>query len=782
MRLTIICILLFQTLLATAQQIIVKDKSTGKTLTTVRLNNPEHEENITFSYPGYKPVILKQVQLKKLDNIVLLEDDNITLDAVVISALRWQQPQKEAPKKIKSIQHQDVIFQNPQTAADLLNQSGEVYIQKSQMSGGSPMIRGFSTNRVLITVDGVRMNNAIFRSGNLQNVISIDALAIENVEVSFGPGSLMYGSDAIGGVMSFRTLLPKFSVTKEPLVNGNLITRWSSANAEKTAHADVSIGLEKWAFVSNFSYSDFGDLKMGSNGPAEYLRPEYAAVINGTDTKITNPNPEKQVPTAYRQINLMQKIVFKPNDHWNFNYGVHFSASSDNPRYDNLLRYRGENLRSAEWYYGPQKWLMNNLDINYTAPNILFDEMKIQVAHQFFEESRHDRNFGNTNRTNNIEKVNAVSANLDFKKSLSALHEIYYGAEVVYNKVHSLGSTEDIRTGVFSDGPTRYPHKSDWSSYAAFITYLFRASDKLNIQTGLRYNQFLLNAKFNDEFYPFPFNSAKINQGAFTGSAGLVYIPAKSWQISSNFSTGFRAPNIDDIGKVFESTPGSVVVPNPDLQAEYAYNVDFGIAKTFGSIVKVDATSFYTYLDNAMVRRNYTLNGSSTVLYDGEISQVQAIQNAASAYVYGVQAGIEVNLSKLVAFNSQISYQHGEEELESGEKAPLRHAAPWFGSSHVTFSKSKFKADVYAFYNGEVSYDQLAPSEREKTYMYAIDAENNPYSPTWLTLNFKAMYQLSKQVMVNMGLENILNKRYRQYASGIVAPGRNLIVSLRASL
>ena len=118
---------------------------------------------------------------------------------------------------------QDVQFQNPQTTADLLSNSGEVFIQKSQQGGGSPMIRGFATNRVLIAVDEVRMNNAIFRSGNLQNVISIDPFAVENTEVLFGPGSVIYGSDAIGGVMSFTTLAPKFSDSSKVLISGCLL-------------------------------------------------------------------------------------------------------------------------------------------------------------------------------------------------------------------------------------------------------------------------------------------------------------------------------------------------------------------------------------------------------------------------------------------------------------------------------------------------------------------------------------------------------------------------------
>ena len=134
-----------------------------------------------------------------------------TLEGVVVSANKWEQKLNEVPNKIVKINKNDILRNNPQTSADLLGQSGNVFIQKSQLGGGSPMIRGFATNRVLLVADGVRMNNAIYRSGNLQNVISIDPLSTETAEVIFGPGTVIYGSDAIGGVMDFHTLQPRFS-------------------------------------------------------------------------------------------------------------------------------------------------------------------------------------------------------------------------------------------------------------------------------------------------------------------------------------------------------------------------------------------------------------------------------------------------------------------------------------------------------------------------------------------------------------------------------------------
>ena len=298
------------------------------------------------------------------------------------------------------------------------------------------------------------------------------------------------------------------------------------------------------------------------------------------------------------------------------------------------------------------------------------------------------------------------------------------------------------------------------------------------MQTGVRYNLFELDSDFDTTFYPFPFDKAEISNGALTGSLGFVYRPTDKWVFSTNAARAFRSPNVDDIGKVFDSEPGSVVVPNPNLEAEYAYNIDFGIARIFGESVEVDLTVFYTYLDNALVRRDFTLNGQDSIVYDGTLSQVQAIQNAAVTNVYGAQAGIEVELGKGFEVSSDFNYQVGEDELDDGSKSPSRHAAPWFGSTRLSYHTSKLDMQVYALYSGEKSFEDLPESEKSKEFIYTIDNNGNPYSPGWYTLNFKARYQFAENLTASGGLENITDRRYKTFSSGIVAPGRNFILSM----
>ncbi len=782
------------------QTLLVKDKNTdlpienvliqNSTGTKVALTNSKGQVDISIFKEvdkieirrlGYKTEIASYSTFEQAGFIVLLTEANVSLDQVVVAATRWSQSKLDVPSRIINVSTSDIALQNPQTAADLLGVSGEVFIQKSQQGGGSPMIRGFATNRLLYSVDGVRMNTAIFRSGNIQNVISLDPFAMENVQVLFGTGSIIYGSDALGGVMSFQTLAPQLSTEEKPLTTGKAVMRYSSANNEKTGHFDLNVGWRKWALVSSFSSNDFGDLRMGANGQKEYLRTNYVQRQGNTDVVITNEDPLVQKPSGYKQINLMQKIRFRPSENWDLQYAFHYSATSNYSRYDRLLRLRNGLPRSAEWNYGPQIWMMNHLNVSHYGSNKLYDQMSIRLAGQFFEESRIERDLNRPTRFIKVEKVRAYSANFDFVKTVDK-HKFFYGAEAVINDVESFGTDENITNNAITKGASRYPN-AQWSSYAAYLNYQFKSSEKLLFQGGLRYNQFGIEADFTNNlpFYPFPFSKATLNKGAFTGSVGLVYNPSQHWSIHLNGATGFRAPNVDDIGKVFDSQPGAVVVPNPNLQAEYAYNGEIGVAKLLGETVKIDVTAYYTLLNNALVRRNFTLDGQDSIIYNNAKSRVQAIQNAAKASVYGVQASLEIKTPSGFGFFSQFNYQKGEEELDNENTSPMRHAAPWFGITRLSYTIPKLNMQFYAMYSGEVSYENLSAEGRATDFIFAIDANGKPYSPSWLTFNFKVLYQLNENLSLSTGVENLTDLRYRPYSSGIVAPGRNFILALRAN-
>ncbi len=711
-------------------------------------------------------------------------DTTKLLEEVVIAVNRWEQSLREIPNRVTKVEASLIQFQNPQTAADLLTLSNQVFVQKSQLGGGSPMIRGFATNRVLLVVDGVRFNNAIFRSGNVQNVISLDANIIENSEVIFGPGSVIYGSDAIGGVMDFHTKQARLSMQDKPVVNGNTLLRYSSATQENTGHIDVNLGLKKWAFLTSATFSVYDNLRQGSRGPDDYLRPDYMVRENNVDVVKPNPDSRIQIPSGYDQFNLMQKVRFRPNASWDLSYSFHQSKTSRYDRYDRLILKNNQgNFVSAEWYYGPQEWLMHSLQANYITPTAMFDAARFTLAYQDYSESRHNRNRNSPNRNNRFEQVKAWSANLDFDKKISEQVQLFYGAEGVTNKVYSNAYRLNINTEAESPLSTRYPNDSDWASLAAYLSMKIKMSNAWLLTVSNRFNYVYTYAKFDNTFYDFPFTEAELKNKQVTSSLGLIYSPVERWKVYTNFSTGFRAPNIDDIGKVFDSQPGTVVVPNPNLQPETAYNFEVGSAVKVSRSFSFDAGVYYTTMDNAIARAPSTFNGKDSIDFDGTMSRVLALQNVNQLYVYGFQLGIDWSLTHYLRLTSAYNYQKGRErDFASGLDSPPTHVAPAFGATHLIFTRSKLTADVYAQYNGMIAYDDLAFSERADAHLYAKDENGNPYSPSWWTLNFKASYRLKKLFTLDGGIENIFDKRYRPYSSGISAPGINIILALRARI
>ncbi len=701
---------------------------------------------------------------------------------VIISASKFEEKRYDIPQPIQSITLKQIEQTNAQNAGDLLVSTGTVLAQKSQAGGGSPIIRGFEANKVLIVVDGVRMNNAIFRGGHLQNVMTIDNSMLERAEIVFGPGSVVYGSDAFGGVMHFHTKKPVFAEGEESFAfKGSAYTRYATANHEKTGHLDFSLGGKKFASLTSFTYSDFDDMRQGNIRKDSlsdvWKRRYYVQRINGADVLVANDDINIQKFSGYSQYDILQKFSFKQSDKVTHNLNFQFSNSSNLPRYDRLTDLKGAGLSNAEWYYGPQQRLMGSYRLDLSGENALYNNAQVILAYQDIKESRNQRKFGKDNLAHRNEHVTVYSLNADFKKDLEK-HTVKYGIEVTYNNVASTAENENIVTGEITPLDTRYPNGgSTQLSAAAYITDSWKLSEKSRLSAGLRYSHVGLKSSFNDKtFFPFPFDEAKQNNDALTGNIGYIFSPGKDWHLSVLGSTGFRSPNVDDMAKVFESGNGTLIIPNPDLKPEYVYNGELGISKVIARKVKVEASGWYSYITNAIVTKPFTLNGEETIVFNGDTSAVVASQNAQTAFITGASVNVEAHLTKWLVFNTALTYTYGRIFSDTGH-VPLDHIPPIFGRTGIQLNFKKLNAEVYAFYNGE-----------KKLTDYRLGAEDNEVyataagMPAWWTLNARAGYKFSQHVTLQLALENILDANYRVFASGISSPGRNFIATLRVKL
>ena len=747
----------------------------------VSLDKFSRSDTLTIKQYGFKE---EKLPKSKLKNTLILLYDNELLDEVVISASKFSQKFREVPKKVTQINRSMIEFTNPMTSADLLERGGYVYIQKSQLGGGSPMIRGLSTNRLVLSVDGVRLNNAIFRSGNIHNVISISPMNIENTEVIMGSASVLYGSDAIGGVMNFYTKKAKLSNDSNPNILININSRYSSASNEKMYHIDFNYGLEKIAFLSSFSKSDFDDLTMGIHGPSDYLRPNYVTQNSaGDDVLVTNSKPRVQRNTGYSQTNFMQKVLYEPNEDLSIDIGIHFSKTGNIPRYDRLIRTNeNEGLYYSEWYYGPQEWLLINSQLTFIPKETKFyDELKFGSSFQRFSESRNSRRFSDSFLKSREEELDIFSLNLDFFKKISENSNITYGLEMIENKVGSFAKSINISDLSETPISTRYPDNSSLNSLGLYVNYKTKIIEDVFFQSGVRYSSTVLKSDLsqNNIYYDFMYENTTLENGAFVGGIGLSWVRNiyNNWKF--NINTAFRSPNIDDLAKVFDSEPGSVVVPNPDLKPERSFGLEFGGYFRTKNNIELDFSSYVTYLYNSFIRDDFTLsNGVSEIIYDGELSQIQALQNSSKSFIYGIEFGINMFLNKNFRMKSQHNLIAGYELDDLPFGMPVRHIPPNYGNFHLIYNNGDFTIDTYLNYNSKISFNNLAESERAKPYMYALDENGNPYSPSWMTFNVRSKYSFSKMLNINFTVENITNKLYRPYSSGISAPGLNFIFSL----
>ncbi|MEQ8240271.1 MAG: TonB-dependent receptor, partial [Cyclobacteriaceae bacterium] len=564
MKFTLVVIILICSEIAFSQSIQLLEKNSGEPIPDVfvydesqqittssdengRINLDEFPSSgkIIFQHPGFEKKIISAKKVKSLTKIELI-DRVVEFDDVVISANRWSQNPSAIAQDITSVSKKTIEFSNPATSADLLEYSGEVFVQKSQFGGGSPMLRGFAANSVLLVVDGVRLNNAIYRSGNLQNIINIDPNALSKAEVIYGPGSIIYGSDALGGVMSFNTISPSFS--EDLQIKVNVLGRYSSAANENTGHLSTEVSTKNFNYFGSFSYSNFGDLRAGSNRSSAYQgyfeRNFYVATLDGADFLVPNDDPDVQVQSGFNLFSAINKFRIKTGAYSDLELALYISQSSDIPRYDRLAlnTANSDSLTYAEWYYGPQEWLLNRYTFNYYKPNSFFDETRITFGYQRYHESRNDRRFGSESLRSQMEEVDLYTLNIDFNKSFGEDH-IYYGVDLFSNLVTSNAFRTDLLSKEKSITDSRYPNEgSTYQSFAFYLNYL-KELKQWTFGVGTRYSAIRLSAKTSNSQIALFDGDYDLNNQAINGMLSLVYRPNKNHKVSGIASSGFRAPN-----------------------------------------------------------------------------------------------------------------------------------------------------------------------------------------------------------------------------------------------
>jgi hemoglobin/transferrin/lactoferrin receptor protein len=707
------------------------------------------------------------------------KDTSNSLKDVVVYANKFPTLSKNIIQTIGVITDKNLIHYQS-TTADILTASGQVFVQKSQQGGGSPVIRGFEASRILILVDGVRMNSAIFRSGHLQNIITVDNMSLDRVEVNYGPSSTMYGSDALGGVINLFTKAPQLHNSKKWKTNGNMIYRYASGQNENRQHIDFNIANHKWAFVSSFTNSRFGDLRQGNKRLAAYpdfgKRLFYVSTENGVDViKDNRANVNIQKNTEYDQIDFLQKILYKPSANTEHLLNFQLSNSSNINRYDRLSESSKGVPVFAEWYYGPQLRNMISYKLNKTQLKGYFQELTINANYQHLEESRITRRFQSNNKDTRLEKVDIFGLVADFLHT-DKNGEIHIGVESYYNIVQSTANRTNTSSLAKTPIPTRYSDGPTNMAYqAVYVQQTKYLHSKWVLNDGLRLNFVQLNAQFKDTaLMHLPFTEAKQNNTALTGNIGIAYNGDKGIRSTFGISSGFRAPNVDDLTKVFDTRTGYVLVPNKNLKPEYTYNAEWTISKS-SSLYSLGASVFYTLFNNALVVDKFTWNGKSAILYQGVLSDVYATQNKAKANLYGFNVNGRLRIMQGTELNATYTYTKGN-YIDQSKRMPLDHIPPAYGRFGLKHNNKVWNAEIFSVFN---SWKRIAD--------YNLNGEDNEIyatkdgMPSWMTLNFNAQFIPTQDLTIGFGVENITDLNYRHFASGISAVGRNYLLSCKVN-
>lgn len=705
-----------------------------------------------------------------------------TLGEVVISAYRVAEDKSRIAQTIDIISRKEIEGENAATIGDLLSVTGSAFVQRSQQGGGSPVVRGFEASRVLMVVDGIRVNNLIFRAGHLQNSTTFDQNVLDRIEIAAGPSSVAYGSDALGGTIHFLTKKPLLRDLTEggKAVSGSAFVRYST-NAELTAHASINLATQNFATLTAITATDFGNLRMGKtrfdNLAPFGERNFYVERFGNTDSIVNNFNNRyEQTPNGYRQINVIQKFLYQQNQHISHGLNMYFTTSSDVPRYDRLTEVRNGLPRFAEWYYGPQRHFIAAYQFEAKGIKGFFNSINAQANFQQVQESRHQRNFRSNNRDSRTENVQVFGVTVDARR-IKDNQDSRMGVEFYTNSVASTAQRLQIVTNVISPVSTRYPDGSNiQNTLAFFVSQTWNFAPNWTLNGGARATTIHLKSTFNDKtFFPFDYSKVSQTNTAFGGNVGLVFRATTEWKLAANISTGFRAPNVDDLSRVFESVNGRVVVPNPNIRPERTVNYELTAQKVWQERrAAIEASVFYTDFLDAIILAKSQFNGQDSIIFNGVRSQVLANTNVAQGRLWGASVSGRLPLGEWVTLRGSVSKTVGRITDNNNLETPLDHIPPTYGRMGVEVRQQQWQSEAFVVFNGWKRMEE-----------YRLGTEDNEQyarpegTPSWWTFNWRFNYSATEKLLLQCGIENILDLQYRNFASGINAAGRNFYATMR---
>ena len=652
-------------------------------------------------------------------------------------------------KKIEEIQ--------PSTISELFKKTIGVSVQESQSGGGSPNYRGMEANRLLIVIDGIPLNNAIYRNGHIQSSSSINPFFINNIRAVTGPASVVYGDGAMGGALIVNTIT-KNSFNRKSNI---LFQKYESANESSSLNYLSTFDLKKLTFINGFSIKSNGNIKMGSNRLHGYKK-------WGNEAHVVEKN--KQLNTSYNSYDFIQKIFINRNKKEKISLNSQFSTTSKISRFDKMNDLEGGIGKYKNWYYGPQTRIAQNLNYTKKTNNVLSDKYSLILAWQNVKESRHKQKTNDQYLSNRNENVLILDGVFDIKKTIKRF-KLNYGVSYRKQFVNSKANLVDNNNVLFNT--TRYPDGGssvvDGSIYTQINWSVFK---KTTIFFGERYNLNFLTAEFeNNDIYNLPFSKITTKNKALVSSFLINQKIFKKSSLNIAYYMGYRNPNIDDIGKIFSKNDYAVVIPNENLKPEQSSNFETSLLINLEKII-LEAQYYNIRITNAIQRSNSSLNDQDSIIYDGDLMQIQMNQNISSARINGFSLASDIMFSKKTNLDFKFNYIKGKTNLNR----PLSHLPPINSIISLTHKTNKNRYTISYNFNGWKKAEDYDDNGVDNIEEATIDG-----NPSWQTIDISWSLQATENIDISCKLENIMDIHYKTFGSGLSAKGRNFILSLKTN-
>jgi len=719
-----------------------------------------------------------------------------SFEEVLISADRYGAKRSQSVQEIEVISSKRLEEIQGATLADALTQSGKVFVQKSQMGGGSPVLRGFEASRVLILIDGIRMNNATFRAGHLQDIISIDPFSLEKMEVNFGSGSTLFGSDAMGGALYLKTRDPKIDGSERWIPKANI--RFQSATSGIIANTSLEYRGNDWGWLLNLTHSQWGDLRMGSRSYTKLdddfgLQPYYVEPLSNPsrlfyDSILINPDPKIQPHTGYAQSDVLLKGIW-------MNKGKHIinlqgSFAPRIPRFDRMQFYAPPDIIDPRpnytafnygyWSYEPQ----NRALLSYTYEPIEHQQ-RFRVAHQRFDVGRVSRAFNKPNLRKQRDQINMSTFNYD-RVDYWRDWDIRSGMEYVFNHVKSSGISIDQFTKKEITSKSRYADSFGITQATALFSHWRKNWGDYTVMMGARLTYYKLNAAYKTvNPWELPLQDISFSHFAPSFNVGIIRKIKENLLLKTSFNQAFRNPNIDDMSKVFESQRGlKLLLPSPSLRPEFAYTFDLNVNYKFRSKIYIEAGVYHTWVQDLMSDAFGEVAGQDSLEWDGIMTPIYQIQNVGNGYIQGFFASIQYRflkswMAKFSITETRGRVRFGNDILEQ----PLDHIPPLFGQVSLRWQRGLAWLEGQYLFNGDKPLEEYSISGEDNLkytpgFINGVGNVNSEGNPAWGIWNLRGGYGINKYWKFGIAVENILDLRYRVFASGLTSAGRNISLNV----